>query len=661
MTAAHPTRATAPGLPRRVLLVGWDAADWQMIEPLLAQGLMPTLARFLERGAAGNLATTRPILSPILWNTIATGKRADAHGVLGFTEPDPGGAGIRTTASTSRRAKALWNILTQCGLRSSVVGWYASHPAEPILGAMVSNQTEFRGPDEPPLSPLPPNSVYPASLAEALAACRVHPCELDETAVLPFVPDAARVAEAGKHRLGKLLGMVAQTASVQAFATELMKRDDWDFAAVYFEGIDRFGHEFMEFHPPKMDAVSQDEFEAYRHCMTGIYRFHDMMLEALLAIAGDDAAVVIVSDHGYWNDHRRPDPKAAESNPVAWHRPFGIFAAAGPGIRAGTRLHGGSILDIAPTVLALLGLPAGKDMPGRVLAEVLDGVPVAERIESWEKVEGACGMHPADLRVDPAEAQAALEQLVALGYIEPLSEDAEKTRRDTLASNQMQLAQSHADALEFSKAIAVIDALDEVFRTSALVRLLRAQCLHGLRDFAGVRAELAALGGEDAIGAPATLLLAAATLAEGDARAALAQLERATSTGAVLDDFRALRARCHLALDMPREARDDLEIVLASDPENADVLGMLADSALRLGDAEAALERGMASAALSMSNPRVHVTIGRAFLALGSAREAVTAFEAACALAPHWGEARAALAEARHAPGGGSEGGQQTG
>lgn len=652
MTLPQPTRATAPGLPRRVLLVGWDAADWQLIEPLLGQGLMPTLAGLLARGAAGNLATTRPILSPILWNTIATGKRADAHGVLGFTEPDPDGPGIRTTASTSRRSKALWNILTQSGLRSNVVGWYASHPAEPIEGAMVSNQTEFRGPDEPPLSPLPSSSVHPALLAEALAECRVHPSELDESAVLPFVPDATRVSTRENHRIGKLLGMVAQTASVQGFATALMARGDWDFTAVYFEGIDRFGHEFMEFHPPKMDAVSQEDFDAYRHCMVGIYRFHDMMLESLLGLAGDDTTVVIVSDHGYWNDHRRPDPKAAESNPVAWHRPFGVFAAAGPGVRAGARLHGGSILDIAPTVLALLGLPAGKDMPGRVLAEVLDGVPETVRIDSWEMVEGVCGMHPADLRIDPAEAHAALEQLVALGYIEPLSADAEKTRRDTIASNQMQLAQSHVDALEFTKAIAIIDALDEQFRASALVRMLRAQCLHGLRDFAGVRAELASLGGEDALGAPATLLYAAAELAEGDARAALARVERAmaaAAAGAANDDLRMLRARCRLALDMPCEATGDLEAVIAAEPENADALGMLAECKLRLGDADAALEHGMASAALSMANPRVHLTIGRAFMALGSPAEAATAFATACAQAPGWSEAIAALEEAQRA------------
>jgi hypothetical protein len=53
-----------------------------------------------------------------------------------------------------------------------------------------------------------------------------------------------------------------------------------------------------------------------------------------------------------------------------------------------------------------------------------------------------------------------------------------------------------------------------------------------------------------------------------------------------------------------------------------------------------------------MANPRVHFTIGRAFMALGSPREAITALEAACALAPGWGEAIAALEAAKRAQGG---------
>src|SRR5213592_1534045 len=74
---------------RRVLLIGWDAADWEHITPLLEEGLMPTLDALINRGVMGNLATLQPILSPMLWNSIATGKFADKHGIHGFIEPDP--------------------------------------------------------------------------------------------------------------------------------------------------------------------------------------------------------------------------------------------------------------------------------------------------------------------------------------------------------------------------------------------------------------------------------------------------------------------------------------------------------------------------------------------------------------------------------------------
>ena len=68
----------------RFLLIGWDAADWQVIHPLLDAGLMPNLQRLIEGGVMGNVASLSPLLSPILWTSIATGKRAYAHGVSGF-------------------------------------------------------------------------------------------------------------------------------------------------------------------------------------------------------------------------------------------------------------------------------------------------------------------------------------------------------------------------------------------------------------------------------------------------------------------------------------------------------------------------------------------------------------------------------------------------
>ena len=49
----------------RVLLLGWDAADWKVIRPLLAAGQMPNLAGLMARGVHGNHATIYPALSPM--------------------------------------------------------------------------------------------------------------------------------------------------------------------------------------------------------------------------------------------------------------------------------------------------------------------------------------------------------------------------------------------------------------------------------------------------------------------------------------------------------------------------------------------------------------------------------------------------------------------
>ena len=156
-------------LARKVLLIGWDAADWKIIHPLLDAGKMPHLEKLINKGVMGNLATLYPELSPMLWTSIATGKRAFKHGIYGFTEPDPHSGGIRPITNLSRKTKAIWNILSQTGRKCNVVGWWPSHPAEPINGVMVSNQYQRAvAPIDKPW-PVRPGTVYPKRLIRNLA------------------------------------------------------------------------------------------------------------------------------------------------------------------------------------------------------------------------------------------------------------------------------------------------------------------------------------------------------------------------------------------------------------------------------------------------------------------------------------------------------------
>jgi predicted AlkP superfamily phosphohydrolase/phosphomutase len=338
----------------KVLLIGWDAADWKVINPLLEQGKMPNLARLIERGVMGSLATLQPVLSPMLWTSIATGKRPFKHGILGFSEPTPDGHSVQPVSQLSRTTKALWNIFNQEGYRSTVVGWWPSHPVEPINGVMVSNhyQQALGPPDQP--WPMARGTVHPARLQQTLAELRFNPNALVAEEVLPFVPRAAEIDQDKDQRLSSVMKILAECVSVHNAATWLLAHEPWDFFAVYYDAIDHFCHGFMRYHPPRQDWISERDFELYRGVVEAGYRFHDLMLGTLLGLVGDDTWVLICSDHGFHPDHLRPREIPHEpAGPAIEHRDLGILVMAGPGLKRDELIHGASLLDITPTILTL--------------------------------------------------------------------------------------------------------------------------------------------------------------------------------------------------------------------------------------------------------------------------------------------------------------------
>jgi predicted AlkP superfamily phosphohydrolase/phosphomutase len=101
----------------KVLLIGWDGADWEHIHPLLDEGLLPNLEGLLNRGVMGNLATLQPVISPLLCNWFATVMLPDLHGIQGLLEVDPFRGGARPFSSLSGWCKGIWKILNLVGYR----------------------------------------------------------------------------------------------------------------------------------------------------------------------------------------------------------------------------------------------------------------------------------------------------------------------------------------------------------------------------------------------------------------------------------------------------------------------------------------------------------------------------------------------------------------
>jgi tetratricopeptide (TPR) repeat protein len=622
----------------RVLLVGWDAADWRVIQPLLDAGQLPALSRVIDNGVMGNLASQQPMLSPMLWTTIATGKRAHEHGICGFVEPRPDGQGLQPVASTTRQGKAVWNILAQNGLRSQVTGWLATHPAEPLPGGVCVSNLFAKAAEKH--SQLPAGTVHPARLEETLAALRLPPAEITAEHLLPFVPRAAEIDQSdpvARKPLLILARLLSECASVHAAATWLMENEPWDFAAIYYEAIDHFGHAFMPFHPPRMPDIDAGLFDLYREVMAGIYRFHDMMLDRLLQLAGEETTVLIVSDHGFHSNHLRPGARGETltPNPVAWHRPHGIIAMRGPGLLRDERIYGATLLDIAPTVLSLFGLPAGRDMEGRPLVQAFLKTDTPERIPSWEELPGESGQHPASLPTDPVEAREMIRQLVDLGYLAEPSDSVRQTIEAATLDLRFNLAQSWLHAGRPTKAIELLEPLMAGSADNSHLLLALAQAHLAVGEPAKARPLLErALTRANDDAPEVHFLLGLLLLAENRPRLALSRLRRAERAEPRLPRLHNQIAAVYLRGRQWRAAARACRKALQIDPESAHAQASLAAALLRMGRPKAAAEAALSAAGLQHFFPAAHFQLGRALFRIGETKRAMQALEIALEMRP---------------------------
>ena len=636
---------------------------------------MPHLAKLVEQGVSGNLSTLYPVLSPMLWTSIATGKRAWRHGIHGFTEPDPAG-GVRPVTNLGRKTKAIWNILNQQGMKSNVVGWWPSHPAEPINGVMVSNQFQqaVATPDKP--WPLKPGTIHPPRLAEAIKEFRVHPSELTAEEIYPFVPLADKVDHEKDKRLGMVAKTLAECASIHAAATAVMQLEEWDFMAVYHDAIDHFCHGFMKYHPPRLPWIPEEDFELFKDVVNGAYQFHDLMLGAMMELAGPETTIIICSDHGFHPDHLRPRELPNEpAGPAEEHRHYGIFVAAGPGIKKDELVFGASLLDITPTILQTYGLPIGEDMDGKPLTTIFETPPDIEYVESWDRIEGDDGSHPEGIKLDPIDNQETLQQLVDLGYIDDVDTNQSKAAESAAKELKYNLARDLISSGKLPEAIEMLEQLWESYQDESRFGIQLFDCyltMHALekartmletikarkKDYAEKAGKkLAELKEQYKEKEPDEIsdqerrqfhhLQKQAhtnnhTLAFFDGRLLLAEHRYQEA----LDAFKQANhvqlhnrpsllqkmGECYIALKQWREAEQNYQQILEIDPINASAHFGLAQVYLNQPGREAdALEAIKTSLGLYFHNPQAHYVCGVALQRQGFQLEAIKAFETAVA------------------------------
>ena len=386
-------------LPRRLTIIGIEGASLSYVLPAVAAGRLPNFARLIEGGAVGTLETLYPTESLAIWTSIATGELPRQHGLIGFyryrfpgVESSffllPDGlylqsleyAGLIQRAAMSsaqRRSQALWSILSSFGVESGLVRWWGTYPAEPINGFIVSElfHRQVREAFEPPL----PNLTHPADLFESLKDYVVEPEEIDEAQLARFI-DASVTVPGDTLDWEPVLRRraLADDLTYQRIGSMLRNRYDPQVYGIYFFGLDVVGHTFMRYHDPgAFGDVSPAELRKYGRVINAYYNQLDGIVGEHLQSMRPNEILVVLSGHSI-----EPLPLAkrivesfkGNAHLSGYHEqgPDGMVLFYGDGIEPGVTIQGGSVVDITPTLLYLMGLPLGQDMDGRLLTDVLE-------------------------------------------------------------------------------------------------------------------------------------------------------------------------------------------------------------------------------------------------------------------------------------------------
>ncbi|HET9795660.1 MAG TPA: alkaline phosphatase family protein [Thermoanaerobaculia bacterium] len=415
---SRPARtASAP-----VIWIGLDGLDPDWMNRLSAEGKLPNWSKLVAEGASAKLASYMPMLSPIVWTTMATGVGPDLHRVLDFQEIDPATGEKRPVSGASRALPAIWNVASAAGRRVGVVGWWATDPAEIVSGFFVSDRAfpiAYAGGSRR-------GTAFPPALDDAVRAAvardgAVAASDLAPAIHLPESEIAARLGSADGMKdpvfaFGRIL---ASTRVYQRLARDLYDRERPDFMTVYFEGTDAVGHVFASDTPPRLACVSEDDVTRFGSAAAAYFAVIDRILGQWMRRAAEDGATLVVtSDHGFkWGTERPCERSSSEWSTAAyWHRPDGLFAAWGARVSPGVDRGHPSVFDVAPTVLALLNLPPDVRMRGR-------GVTVAFRdlrpLPAVRELDRLPVDRVAAAPVSAAEQNENAKKLVALGYLSP--------------------------------------------------------------------------------------------------------------------------------------------------------------------------------------------------------------------------------------------------
>jgi predicted AlkP superfamily phosphohydrolase/phosphomutase len=367
----------------RVVVVGVNGMELDVIRPLLLKGDLPNLAKVIKNGAHGKLRTVNAPNCPRVYSTMFTSTQPEEHGVTGFL------VGGITANTNMLKQEPIWSVLSKNGITVGMANVPATFPVMPVNGYMISGMlTRGKNCEDgvlcaPKLSEVEGgDAVYPAAMKAELLK-KVGDFYID----CERMPSAEQLNGRETEVIDAWLKKVQLIRDQQTLLFDyLLANHPADFTWLVQSCEDRTGHWLYPIAPynvgynPKLNGVRADAFPNQ-------YIAFDKVLGTILKHVDDNTYVFILSDHGIkplrefeetnphaHMDHEKTTPVIAKHDFADGDDVPGSFFAMGPGIKHGLRLMGfeASVYDIAPTILHIYRVEPPKQMRGHVLDEIFE-------------------------------------------------------------------------------------------------------------------------------------------------------------------------------------------------------------------------------------------------------------------------------------------------
>lgn len=276
----------------KTVLIGLDGATFDLIDPLVAEGVMPRLGRVMREGARAVLRSTIHPLTPPAWATLMTGRSPGNHGVFDFIRVDTSGATPRYTLVTSAdlAAPTIWEIASRAGKHVTTLNFPVMFPVKPITGVAI--------PGYVPWSYLG-RAVYPRQIMKDLKAHGLF--------------KASEISTDWQHERQAIQGLAEEQLEDwvrfhidrelrwQSILLHLMANHPADLTAMLFDGVDRVQH--LCYH--LVDPATREKYNDSPAARTATelaltyYRNLDGFIGQIIEKAGPEGRILIVSDHGF--------------------------------------------------------------------------------------------------------------------------------------------------------------------------------------------------------------------------------------------------------------------------------------------------------------------------------------------------------------------------